>query len=82
MVTQVSGNYADIHDWTNLYVAYRKAARGKRGHGPAAQFEFRLEDNLVQLQDELAAETYRPGQYVNFVIHEPKRRLISLRHKA
>jgi RNA-directed DNA polymerase len=77
MVTQVIGNYADIHDWTNLYLAYRKAARGKRGHGPAARFEFRLEDNLIHLQDELAAETYRPGQYVNFVIHEPKRRLIS-----
>jgi len=63
MVTQVTGNYADIYDWTNLYVAYRKAARGKRGrgHGPAARFEFRLEDNLVQLQDELAPETYRPA---------------------
>ena len=28
MVTQVIGNYADIHDWNNLYVVYRKAARG------------------------------------------------------
>jgi RNA-directed DNA polymerase len=77
MVTQVTGSYADIYDWTNLYLAYRKAARGKRGHGPAARFEFYLEDNLIQLQDELAGETYRPGEYVNFTIHEPKRRLIS-----
>jgi RNA-directed DNA polymerase len=77
MVTQVSGSYADVYDWNNLYYAYRKAALGKRGRGPAACFEFRLEDHLFQLQDELAAETYRPGQYVNFTIHEPKRRLIS-----
>ena len=77
MVSQVTGTYADVYAWPNLYLAYRKAARGKRGHGPAAGFEFRLEDNLIQLQDELAVERYQPGQYTNFTIHEPKRRLIS-----
>ena len=77
MVAQVSGQLADIYEWGNLYQAYRKAAKGKRSRAPAAAFEFKLEDNLVQLQDELAAETYRPGAYVNFTIHEPKRRLIS-----
>ena len=77
MVTQVTGTYADIHSWENLYTAYRKAAKGKRGRAAAAFFEFRLEDNLIQLQDELATETYQPGPYVNFTIHEPKRRLIS-----
>lgn len=77
MVTQVTGAYADIYAWENLYTAYRKAARGKRSRAPAATFAFRLEDNLIDLQDELAAEHYRPGPYVNFTIHEPKRRLIS-----
>ena len=51
--------------------------RGKRGRGPAAGFEYRLEDNLIRIQVELASETYHPGFYVNFTIHEPKRRLIS-----
>lgn len=77
MVAQVEGCYADVHTWENLYYAYRKAAKGKRSRRPAAEFEFRLEDNLVGLQDELADESYRPGAYVNFTIHEPKRRLIS-----
>ena len=54
---QVSGAYADIYAWDNLYAAYRKAARGKRGRGPASTFEFRLEDNLIDLQDELAGDT-------------------------
>ncbi len=54
MVTQVKGGYADVHTWENLLLAYRKAARGKRGRGPAAAFEHRLEDNLFQLQEELA----------------------------
>ena len=49
MVTQVAGTYADIYSWENLYTAYRKAAKGKRGRRPAALFEFKLEDNLIQL---------------------------------
>ena len=77
MVTQVTGSYADIHQWHNLYLAYRKAARGKRGRAEVARFEFRLEDNLVQLERELATHAYRPGPYLNFTIHEPKQRLIS-----
>ena len=76
-MTHVSGAYADIYAWDNLYAAYRLAARGKRGRPAAAAFEYRLEDNLVRLGDELAAETYRPGPYASFIIHEPKRRLIS-----
>ena len=76
-MTHVNGVYADIHTWDNLYAAYRLAARGKRGRPAAAAFEYRLEDNLIRLQDELAAETYRPGPYASFIIHEPKRRLIS-----
>ena len=77
MVTQVSASYADLYSWENLYAAFRKAARGKRGRSAAATFEYHLEDNLIQLQDDLAAEAYRPGAYTNFTIHEPKQRLIS-----
>lgn len=77
MVAQVTGSYEEIYTWENLYRAYRKAAKGKRGRQTAAAFEFRLEDNLIQLQEELAAETYQPGTYTHFTIHEPKRRLIS-----
>ena len=69
--------YAQIYDWDNLYLAWRKAAAGKRGRVAAARFEYHLEDNLVTLQAELAAQTYRPGPYASFHIHEPKKRLIS-----
>lgn len=77
MPTQVTSSYADIYEWENLYTAWRNAARGKRSQRAAAGFEFRLEDNLIALQEELANESYQPGRYVNFYIHEPKRRLIS-----
>ena len=69
--------YEQIITWDNLFLAYRKAARGKRGRAAAAGFEHHLEDNLVGLQEELLARTYWPGQYTSFYIHEPKRRLIS-----
>ena len=42
-----------------------------------AAFEYRLEDNLLKLQHELQTQSYRPGPYRSFYIHEPKRRLIS-----
>ena len=69
--------YAQVCDWDNLWLAWRKAAKGKRGRPAAAQFEYHLEDNLVTLQEELAAKRYQPGPYASFYIHEPKRRLIS-----
>jgi RNA-directed DNA polymerase len=69
--------YTQITAWDNLRLAYQKAAKGKRGHGPAARFEYRLEDNLTILQQELLDKTYQPGEYESFYIHEPKHRLIS-----
>ena len=69
--------YEELCTWDNLCLAYRQAARGKRGMAPAAGFEYRLEDNLLRLRSQLRAGTYRPGSYSSFHIHEPKRRLIS-----
>ena len=69
--------YASICAWDNLWLAYRKAARGKRGKRSAAIFEFQLADRLIELRCELVAMTYQPGAYVHFTIHEPKRRKIS-----
>lgn len=63
--------------WQNLMAAWRKAACGKRGLQAASAFEQRLADNLLQLQSELLEHRYLPGPYVDFFIHEPKRRKIS-----
>ncbi len=42
-----------------------------------AFFEFELEENLITLQRQLREGAYKPGAYVSFFIHDPKRRLIS-----
>lgn len=69
--------YNHLTSWDNLLLAYQRAAKGKRGQPTVAAFEHRLEDRLIELQEELRAHTYRPGRYTSFYIHEPKRRLIS-----
>lgn len=69
--------FNDLVSWSNLYLAWRKASKGKRGKATVALFEYRLEDNLLQLQHELTRNRYQPGNYASFIIHEPKRRLIS-----
>ncbi len=69
--------FETLISWKNLLSAYRKAAAGKRGRADVAGFEHRLEERLLELQDELQSGAYRPGGYRSFFIHEPKRRLIS-----
>jgi len=64
-------------DWVNLSQAYRSASRGKRGRGATAAFEYDLADQMLLLECELRDQTYRPGGYHSFSIHEPKKRLIS-----
>lgn len=63
--------------WENIRLAYQNASRGKRGREATAAFELLLADNLLELQGELSDQTYRPGGYSSFYIHEPKNRLIS-----
>jgi len=69
--------FTSIVQWDNLWLAYRKAARGKRSTASVARFEFQVADRLVELQDELRTRSYHPGPYTHFTIHEPKRRKIS-----
>ena len=61
----------------SLLEAATKAQRGKRFRPAVARFHFNLERELLVLQEELAAKTYRPGPYRSFYIYEPKQRLIS-----
>lgn len=58
-------------------MAYRKAAKGKRGKATVAHFEQHVADHLIVLQRELATGIYQPAAYQHFTIHEPKRRKIS-----
>jgi retron-type reverse transcriptase len=69
--------YPQISVFSNLYFAWHKARRGKRYTLAAATFECNLDSELTRLHQELVTETYQPGSYRSFTIHEPKRRKIS-----
>ncbi len=66
-----------LASWDNLLLAWKKASAGKRRNVRVAAFEWRLADELLELQRTLLSNTYTPGAYTHFYIHEPKRRLIS-----
>lgn len=69
--------YPEICAFDQLFFAWKKARRGKRCTPSASRFERSLDAELLDLHRSLTNETYEPGSYVHFVVHEPKRRLIS-----
>jgi retron-type reverse transcriptase len=69
--------WADVIDFQNLLIAAHKAQRGKRFRDNVLRFNYNLESELIQLQDQLQTKTYQPGTYKTFKVKEPKPRLIS-----
>ncbi len=68
--------YPTIYDFENLHEAYLSARKNKRYRGDVLEFTTRLEENLIQLQNELIYKTYQVGRYREFYVYEPKKRLI------
>ena len=62
--------------FSNLYAAYRRAARGSRNAAGTACFVFYAERELLKLREELLSGSYAPGLYRYFTIHDPKERMI------
>ncbi|MEM9446975.1 MAG: RNA-directed DNA polymerase [Cyanobacteria bacterium P01_E01_bin.6] len=69
--------WSQVTDFQNLWQAARQAQRSKRYRPGVLAFNHELEQNLLQLQEELHAKTYQPGDYHTFEITDPKPRLIS-----
>lgn len=69
--------YPQITDFDNLHQAWRKARRGKRYKPAAATFERNLDEEITSLYQALREETWQPGGFRSFTVHEPKRRKIS-----
>src|SRR3989344_2513707 len=69
--------FKDIVAFENLWRAWILYCRGKRERAAVREFERRLENNLGRLLSDLKNETYRHGGYYQFIINDPKRRIIS-----
>lgn len=76
MPITTNGLWGQIIDFDNLYQAYREARRGKRDRSSVMRFSANVEENLVNLQNHLIWKSWKPGKPREFVVKEPKLRLI------
>lgn len=68
--------YERIYDFSNLHEAFLNAKANKRFRNEVMQFSNNLEENLIQLHHELLHQQYKPSRYREFIVKEPKERLI------
>ena len=61
----------------NLREAFQRAARGKRSHAEVRQFAEHLDDHLRRMSAGLLAGTIPLGRFHQFVIRDPKERVIT-----
>ncbi len=69
--------YPQIYDFENLFIAYKKARKGKTKRLYVLEFKKSLLKNLITLQDELKNQTYIPQPLKTFILRDPKTRKIS-----
>ena len=65
-----------IYDFENLHNAYKKAIKCKRYRPDVMAYTDKLEENLIELQNEFIWLTYEVGRYNIFYVYEPKKRMI------
>ncbi|MDR2044155.1 MAG: RNA-directed DNA polymerase [Clostridium sp.] len=68
--------FEKVHDFTNLYAAYRKSRRGKREKDSVAKFEAGLLEQIGILAEQLENRTYKMSPYHSFMVYEPKKRVV------
>lgn len=68
--------FEKICSFENLYLAYLKARKCKRYRPEILKFSYNLEENLLRLQEELLNQTYRHGNYREFIVCDSKKRKI------
>ncbi len=74
---RIGGLWEPLVSFDNLYLAWRKARRGKANRPAVARFALDLEHNLLRLQQQLIDRTYQPDGYRLFTIYDRKPRNIA-----
>jgi RNA-directed DNA polymerase len=73
-----TGNlFEQIVERDNLRLAFHKALRGKRDRRDTQQFARCLDQNLEEMAEQVADGTYPLGRYQQFIVHDPKERIIT-----
>jgi len=69
--------FDQVANFSALHGAALKAVAGKRKKPGAAAFFANLEGELLRLERELLDASYRTGRYLEIMVRDPKRRLVS-----
>lgn len=75
-MNKIKNLYPKIYDFENLFCAYKAGIRQKRDRPDVMAYTEKLEENLINLQNEFIWLTYKVGRYRMFFVYEPKKRLI------
>ena len=76
MIDNKKKDFEKICDFGNLYKAYRKSKCGKGYSVRSMKFQMRTLDGISLIKDMLEKKTYQVSPYHQFIIYEPKERII------
>ncbi|MFH1365515.1 MAG: reverse transcriptase domain-containing protein [archaeon] len=74
---EINKLYLEVYNLSNLFLAWRKARKGKTKKDYVKEFEQDTLGNLLKLSEELKNQTYKPIPLVTFILRDPKTRKIS-----
>lgn len=66
-----------IYSFDNLALAFRRARRGHRSQPAVVRFTANLDANLHRMSDQLRRDTLPVGRFSQFVVRDPKVRVIT-----
>lgn len=69
-------DFQKLIDFENLYNSYQVSLKGKDKKQSAIRFNVLALENLCVMKRQLVEHTYKLGKYTEFVVTEPKRRII------
>lgn len=76
MAKTVNGLWDDMVSFENLYAAFQGASKGKRYRFDRMVYAHNVEENIINLANHLEWRSWEPGPQREFIVLEPKRRLI------
>lgn len=69
-------DFQKLTDFGNLYNSFRISLRGKGGKASATNFNANALEQLYIIKEQLISRTYKISPYSEFVVNEPKKRII------
>jgi len=70
--------FEKVIEWENLENSFKNAIKGTGKTNASCKYFFNLENELINIQEELENEQYKPGKYHFFKIYDPKERTIAV----